>query len=363
MTPDSPAAQQAIRTAYGALRRGDRREARRSAEVAARSDPKLEEAWLILALLATPQGSVDYLKRALEINPSSQRARQGMHWAVQRLRMHQPSKPPQETLADTQPILAAATHPVAVRPQAPQLPGFVISALPVLAAILIIMAGFLYLIGAPNIPQEYSLQAVSALAQAGLIATTATPSSTPTYTASPTPTNTSTATPTATPTNTLTPTATATPTNTPTDNPTEVPQKPNARPKKPAANFPGLPDGVGKGERWIEVNLSNQTASAYEGKNLLRTFVVSTGTWMHPTVTGVFQIYVKYSYADMFGPGYYLPNVPYVMYFYKDYGIHGTYWHNNFGTPMSHGCVNLTVDDSAWMFDFASIGTVVFVHY
>jgi lipoprotein-anchoring transpeptidase ErfK/SrfK len=51
------------------------------------------------------------------------------------------------------------------------------------------------------------------------------------------------------------------------------------------------------------------------------------------------------------------------MYFYDGYGIHGTYWHNNFGTPMSHGCVNLTIEDSAWMFDFASVGTVVFVHY
>jgi lipoprotein-anchoring transpeptidase ErfK/SrfK len=65
----------------------------------------------------------------------------------------------------------------------------------------------------------------------------------------------------------------------------------------------------------------------------------------------------------MAGPGYYLPNVPYVMYFFQGYGIHGTYWHNNFGTPMSHGCVNLTIEDSAWIFDFASVGTVVFVHY
>ena len=43
----------------------------------------------------------------------------------------------------------------------------------------------------------------------------------------------------------------------------------------------------------------------------------------------------------MSGPGYYLPGVPYVMYFYQGYGLHGTYWHDNFGQPMSHGCVNL----------------------
>ena len=63
------------------------------------------------------------------------------------------------------------------------------------------------------------------------------------------------------------------------------------------------------------------------------------------------------------GYDYYLPNVPYVQYFYRDYAIHGTYWHNNFGTPMSHGCVNLTIPDSQWIFNWASNGTVVNVHY
>jgi lipoprotein-anchoring transpeptidase ErfK/SrfK len=120
---------------------------------------------------------------------------------------------------------------------------------------------------------------------------------------------------------------------------------------------------VEPGERWIDVNLTTQTASAFEGKNLIRSFVVSTGTWIHPTVTGSYRIYVKYKYADMAGPGYYLPDVPNVMYFYKGYGIHGTYWHNNFGTPMSHGCVNFTIPDSSWVFNFASVGTVVYVHY
>ena len=52
-----------------------------------------------------------------------------------------------------------------------------------------------------------------------------------------------------------------------------------------------------------------------------------------------------------------------MMYFYKDYGIHGTYWHNNFGTPMSHGCVNLTIPDAEWLYNWASYGTTVKVHY
>ena len=123
------------------------------------------------------------------------------------------------------------------------------------------------------------------------------------------------------------------------------------------------PDDVEDSEAWVDVNLSMQTAYALRGPELVRSFVVSTGTWLHPTVTGEYRIYVKYDYADMAGPGYYLPDVPYVMYFYKGYGLHGTYWHNNFGTPMSHGCVNFSIPDAAWLFDFADVGTVVYVHY
>jgi lipoprotein-anchoring transpeptidase ErfK/SrfK len=111
------------------------------------------------------------------------------------------------------------------------------------------------------------------------------------------------------------------------------------------------------------VNLSEQRLYAYDGDDMVGSFAVSTGTYLHPTVTGAYNIYVKYRYADMAGPGYYLPDVPYVMYFYKGYGLHGTYWHNNFGTPMSHGCVNLATEDAGWLFDFADVGTLVNVHY
>ena len=121
--------------------------------------------------------------------------------------------------------------------------------------------------------------------------------------------------------------------------------------------------GGNGGERWIDVNLSQQRTYAYEGDTLVNSFVVSTGTWQTPTVTGKFKIWIKVRSQAMSGPGYYLPDVPFVMYFYKDYGLHGTYWHNNFGTPMSHGCVNLTIPDSEWLYNFASVGTVVNVHY
>lgn len=118
-----------------------------------------------------------------------------------------------------------------------------------------------------------------------------------------------------------------------------------------------------KGERWIDVDLTHQRTYAYEGKKLVRAFVVSTGVWQHPTVTGQYHIYVKYVAADMTGPGYYLPDVPYVMYFYRGYGLHGTYWHHNFGVPMSHGCINLKTDDAHWLFNWASVGTLVNIHY
>jgi len=119
---------------------------------------------------------------------------------------------------------------------------------------------------------------------------------------------------------------------------------------------------VGADQRWIDVDLSSQRVYAYQGDELINNVLVSTGTWLHPTVTGKFKIYVKYRAADMSGPGYYLPRVPYVMYFYKGYGLHGTYWHNNFGTPMSHGCINLPTDEAGWLFNFASVGTVVNIH-
>jgi len=118
----------------------------------------------------------------------------------------------------------------------------------------------------------------------------------------------------------------------------------------------------GQDESWIDVNLSEQRVYAYEGDTVVNSFLVSTGVAETPTVTGTYKIWIKVPIQDMSGPGYYLPDVPYVMYFYEDYGLHGTYWHNNFGTPMSRGCVNLTVDDAAWLFDWASVGTVVNVH-
>jgi lipoprotein-anchoring transpeptidase ErfK/SrfK len=91
--------------------------------------------------------------------------------------------------------------------------------------------------------------------------------------------------------------------------------------------------------------------------------VVSTGTASHPTPTGTFRVYAKYRAIAMSGPGYYLPGVPHTMFFYSGYAIHGTYWHNNFGTPMSHGCINLTKADAAWLYSWTPMGTKVVIHW
>lgn len=116
------------------------------------------------------------------------------------------------------------------------------------------------------------------------------------------------------------------------------------------------------GEKWIDVNVTTQTLSAYEGDKLVFTTKVSTGVRRYPTVLGRFRIRTKLRSQTMVGPGYYLPNVPYVMYFYAGYAIHGTYWHNDFGRPRSHGCVNLSIPDAKWLYEWAPIGTLVVTH-
>ncbi|HVU10364.1 MAG TPA: L,D-transpeptidase family protein [Phototrophicaceae bacterium] len=119
---------------------------------------------------------------------------------------------------------------------------------------------------------------------------------------------------------------------------------------------PPAPTSVGKS---ILVSTEEQRIFAYQDGQMVRQDLVSTGLPATPTVKGDFKIYVKYVSTDMSGPDYFLPNVPYTMYFYAGYGIHGTYWHNLFGMPMSHGCVNLPTDEAEWFFNWASVGTPV----
>ena len=373
-------ARNAIHQAVQAMRRGDRTQARRWASLAAHLDPASEHPWLILASLASPQASIAYLRIALERNPHSQAARRGMHWAVQRQRQAQseaaaaaaararasdailpgglPGFIPGEeiTVAPRRPMYRVprgeATQPITLklpRQGRPHMAWAVILFLVVFGGLLLVGVTGTYVVMARSASAGRSL----AMLFKPSLTPTNTPTPTPTNTPTPTPTNTSTPTPTPTETPTPTPTETATPEPTETPVPTEP----------PAAEEPPPPVGTSYDGRWIDVDLTNQRSYAFEGNTLVNSFVVSTGTYLHPTVTGEYRIYVKYRYADMSGPGYYLADVPYVMYFYKGYGMHGTYWHHNFGTPMSHGCVNLPTSDAAWLFDWASVGTIVYVHY
>ena len=111
-------------------------------------------------------------------------------------------------------------------------------------------------------------------------------------------------------------------------------------------------------EKWIEVDLTYQRLRAYEGDRVVYEFPISSGKWF-PTPVGEYRIWSKFKYIKMeggvkgTGTYYYLPNVPYVMFFYQGFGIHGTYWHNNFGHPMSHGCVNMAIPDAEKLFYWA----------
>jgi|SRR5579871_5126248 len=110
------------------------------------------------------------------------------------------------------------------------------------------------------------------------------------------------------------------------------------------------------GEKHIYVDLSTQTLVAYQGKTQILKTLVSTGKW-NRTPTGNFHIWEKLLATRMAGgegaDAYDLPNVPYVMYFYNDFGLHGAYWHDNFGHEMSHGCVNLRQVDAKKLYDWA----------
>lgn len=115
----------------------------------------------------------------------------------------------------------------------------------------------------------------------------------------------------------------------------------------------------------IEIDLTNQRLYAFEGARQIYNFLISSGKWAR-TPTGVFHIWAKLRYTKMEGGSkairtyYYLPNVPFVMYFsnsaipsWRGFGLHGTYWHSNFGHPMSHGCINMKTEEAGLVYDWA----------
>ena len=383
-----------IAKAREALKSGDKETARDLGEKAALLAPDMEDAWLVLtAADSNPEDALAYAQKALELNPSSVRARKGVEWAMGRLKQAQAGN-----VASVPSVYSETPVPQPVKREAKQSPPsaekksgnnrtllYVGGALGLLVCIALLFAawwayknlGFSPVSSSNNAPAQdvhwarvdipkagvtpidvsaFAPQPTSAVMQPSVVADV--PTAIPTDNPTQAPTDIPTALPTEAPTST--PEATETPgvmaMDILADTPTSV--------YVPPANAPPVVASGGHGgARWIDVNLSTQSVYAYEGDTVVNSFVVSTGTRYTPTVTGKFKIWIKLKSTTMTGPGYYLPNVPYVMYFYKGYGLHGTYWHNNFGTPMSHGCVNLRTSDAEWLYNWASEGTVVNVHY
>jgi hypothetical protein len=143
-------------------------------------------------------------------------------------------------------------------------------------------------------------------------------------------------------------------------------------------------DPAAAGRKWVEVSLSQQQAWMYQGSTLQLTTLVSTGLSPNNTSAGTFYTRLKYPEQDMKGftddtgevvatgednggddslSSYDVTDVPNVVYFSTSAeALHGTYWHNNFGSPMSHGCVNLPLDVAAWFYGWCPLGVMVWIH-
>jgi len=340
----------ALRQARRSLKAGDNATARDFARQAARLNPENEEAWLILASVSTPRQAIAYFNKVLKINPTSQPARKGLHLAARQAHQQalqsekkaEPSRPepPSTSTAKAataaQPARTEQKKKSKVQRQHPW-PVFLFLALVTLGLTLVFGFG----------PTTIVVTFDSPPAAQPPVATLPPPASTPT----PIPAASSTPVPsmTAIPTYTLIPTF--------------VPAENKAYASYYAHSWDITAPAAASDDFWLEIDLSQQMLFAYEGSTLLNSFLVSTGTSQHPTVTGSYKIYAMHPTYTMRGPGYDLPDVPYSMFFYKGYSIHGTYWHNNFGTTMSHGCVNMETSAAAWVYERARIGTPVIVHY
>ena len=127
------------------------------------------------------------------------------------------------------------------------------------------------------------------------------------------------------------------------------------------------PDGV-DGDRWIDINLYEQTIAVYENNQLVFATLISSGVDPFWTRPGLFQIYEKLETTPMSGAFepdrsdyYYLEDVPWTMYFDEARALHGAYWHTGYGYPRSHGCVNMSPGDARWLFNWAREGDWVHV--
>lgn len=128
------------------------------------------------------------------------------------------------------------------------------------------------------------------------------------------------------------------------------------------------PEGV-EGGRWIELDLLQQVTMVYDNYELVFAVLSATGVEPFYTQPGVFQIYKKIEVENMTGAFetdksdfYYLEDVPFILYYDELRAFHGAYWRAWYGYEQSHGCINLSIGDAHWIYNWAEIGDYVYVH-
>jgi lipoprotein-anchoring transpeptidase ErfK/SrfK len=389
----------ALRVVQDNIKAGRKGNARELLQALANQYPKDVRIWLWLAALATSeQESLDYIGQAKRIAPDDARVLKAEAWANERsiavpdetpLAAEAPIPPPIPIQKTQPPPISAVTQerPKQPAPKSNRLFRFAVVFLLVL--FLIVATSLVYVFvraSSDNDPEEVTgaLIATDDIAlNTGIdspvqVAPTMTPTTEPTPSPAPTlveieaePTKVPERAILIRPKNVLMSFAGTVPTWTPTPRPTDTPTpSPTPYPtfvSDPSAAAASRPLGLARDEKWIDVDITSQSLVAYEGDFPVFDSLVSTGTNDHPTVTGQFRIWLRFRSQDMdgyrLGYDYFLRNVPFVQYFYYDYSLHGTFWHNNFGNPMSHGCVNLPTPAAEWLFDWAEHGTLVNIHY
>ncbi|PKN91486.1 MAG: hypothetical protein CVU44_19205 [Chloroflexi bacterium HGW-Chloroflexi-6] len=417
---------QAIQRAYTALQSGDRRNAHYWAVIAVQAAPGLEEAWLMLAACSGPRASLAYLQRALEINPASQRARKGIHWARKRLIDEQRAKRPAATpiavprpkqkkrslwwlwtifgLAVCSASLAFAFFGLAaVRADSPQpvagqlwADATLKPSEPIHSAGAVIVASPTPIVESPT-PTELASVDDTALV-------TETPTLTAAPSASPSPIETATQAPPPTATLAFEPATPTSPPPTPTSEPTrlvhviqqgedaasiavwygvEVSALLAANGLESAEQAqPGLellippveyiaPPPSYSSEKLILVDISEQHLYAYQGEELIYSFVASTGMG-NSTRVGTFEVLDKIPNAYGATWNIWMPNWMGIYWSgYLENGIHAlpilsngaTLWAGYLGTPISYGCVVLGSYESQLLYDWAEVGTTVQIQW
>jgi lipoprotein-anchoring transpeptidase ErfK/SrfK len=375
MTKNSVPASQTLKQAHAALMRGNKQEARHWAQIAAAMAPELEEPWLILAAVARPRASIAYLRRALAINPQSERARKGLEWVhrqintqVQPLRQKwgisgtQPETPVVSSSAATignSSFQVSSRAKSAVRFSHPIL---------ILLLVLCVFAAWVFWPGMNSsasqviraIPNTVQSKPVQSWMEVNLGMATHTPLPTATQT------------PTQTPSHTPSPTAIATSTATiiPSSTPLILPLPTNT-PLPPVSLLDGefvidqVPVG---GEKLIVVSIHEQHMYVYQGDTLVFSFVASTGMEGSATKPGTYSILDKIPNAYGSTWDIWMPNW---MGIYRstslENGIHALpimqngqrLWAGVLGAPISYGCVVLGVEESQLLYDWAEVGVTV----